>query len=235
MRHAVRFVAFVCVLGCRAGNEPVPEDLVKLTPSSVSSDEVWALFDRDTTTGFVPSSEPIEVAFDRDRSFAAFRNGWIEGQPQPTAFGATFGQFAQELEEAAVGGGGLAGSFLAPKTFMPRPTWVPGKPVLKPDIVYRAPRLAVSNVSNPNAAKTVGEHVLDAEHLEGSLFESWTSDIKVAQEFARRRGTQIQSFRPKYYTEGPYRCGFEDGSRKAGRCCSRGQSALLRLSLAQPV
>jgi hypothetical protein len=73
MRHAVRFVPLVFVLGCRGGNEPVPEDLVKLTPASVSSDEAWALFDRDMTTGFVPSSEPIEIAFERDQAFAAFR------------------------------------------------------------------------------------------------------------------------------------------------------------------
>jgi RHS repeat-associated protein len=63
------------VLGCRGGTEAVaPEiDLVKLTPTSLSNEPAWALFDHDTTNGFAPTNDPIEIAFDRDQSVVALR------------------------------------------------------------------------------------------------------------------------------------------------------------------
>lgn len=61
-----------------------------------------------------------------------------------------------------------------------------------PDLVYRAPRAGpLSQTSNPNAARTAGEHVWGGEHLPGSPFESWTSNRAIAEEFAAKRGLPV--------------------------------------------
>ena len=71
-----------------------------------------------------------------------------------------------------------------------------------PDLVYRAPNPApYTGPPNPHAARTAGEHLLGnqaldgprVDRLTGSAFESWTTDLSVAREFAARRGTEVMS------------------------------------------
>jgi len=112
----------------------------------------------------------------------------VTNEPLPTMVGSTFGPEAQAVQEAA---GGAAGFAVA---MTPGSAGGGLQSSSRSDIVFRAPRPGpYTGPPNSQAARTVGEHLEGGVHLPGSHLESWTGSRAVAEEFARRRGTQVQS------------------------------------------
>jgi RHS repeat-associated protein len=66
--------ALLALTACRAGFEADdPDELERLTPASVSSVGAWSLFDRSISSAYIPSAEPLRVAFDRAEAIAAIK------------------------------------------------------------------------------------------------------------------------------------------------------------------
>jgi RHS repeat-associated protein len=66
--------ALVCSAACRVdvdGGEPPP--VVKAPPAAVSTPDAWHLFDRSVSSGFTPSSEPVQVTLDRAEQITAIK------------------------------------------------------------------------------------------------------------------------------------------------------------------
>ena len=65
-------VAFVA--GCRPGEEADgPASLAKVTPTEVSIVGAWSLFDRSTSSGFVPGQGPVRVQLDHSEQITAVK------------------------------------------------------------------------------------------------------------------------------------------------------------------
>src|SRR6476646_1816731 len=67
--------ALSLIAACRGGDEldTVPTSLAKATPRSVSVTDAWTLFDRSTSSGFVPGTEPIHIELDHAVQVSAIK------------------------------------------------------------------------------------------------------------------------------------------------------------------
>lgn len=67
--------ALAAVGACRSSDEVEPSSvaIAKVTPKSVSTTDAWALFDRSTSTGFVPGTAPIHIELDRNVELSAVK------------------------------------------------------------------------------------------------------------------------------------------------------------------
>ncbi len=72
--YAKLWVVAAFAIGCRAGESyEEAASLSKVVPRTVSLPAAWGLFDRSTSSGFVPSETPIELRLDHAAGISAFK------------------------------------------------------------------------------------------------------------------------------------------------------------------
>lgn len=74
VRIGIVAAALLAGAGCRSGNElGEAEALRKVSPAAVSIPGAWSLFDRSTSSGFVPSGEPVRLVLDHSEQISTIK------------------------------------------------------------------------------------------------------------------------------------------------------------------
>lgn len=92
------------IVGCYGGiGSEEATRVAKLTPSSVSNENAWKLFDRSTSSAYIPDGQPLRIHFDRSSTIWAVKS--FNASPYRVSIQTTDGRSIATLDLAKLGSG----------------------------------------------------------------------------------------------------------------------------------